>query len=156
MYTNLRTHAAVIDKFGAGNDKQAAARRAAWKLFEKAYTRGQRSRWWAFLTRKPNTLLQIPGHSRAAQRTTTAVVIPLAKIVGTAGRCQDFDADFNPLTGHTRDRWIGIAAARKQGAVLPAVELVQAGDQYYVRDGHHRISVARAMGQLDIEALIVN
>jgi hypothetical protein len=49
-------------------------------------------------------------------------------------------------------RWLRVAAARDQGKVLPPVVLVQVGDVYFVRDGHHRISVARALGQLDIEA----
>jgi hypothetical protein len=46
----------------------------------------------------------------------------------------------------------GIAAAWELGRELPPVELVQIGDFYFVRDGHHRISVARAMGQEHIEA----
>ena len=49
-------------------------------------------------------------------------------------------------------RWLGVAAARDHGKVLPPVVLVQVGGVYFVRDGHHRISVARALGQLDIEA----
>jgi hypothetical protein len=49
-------------------------------------------------------------------------------------------------------RWLRVAAARDQGKVLPPVVLVQVEDVYFVRDGHHRISVARALGQLDIEA----
>jgi hypothetical protein len=48
-------------------------------------------------------------------------------------------------------RWLRVAAARDQGKVLPPVVLVQVGDVYFVRDGHHRISVARTLGQLDIE-----
>jgi hypothetical protein len=51
-------------------------------------------------------------------------------------------------------RWLRIAAARDQGKVLPPVVLVQVGDVYFVRDGHHRISVARALGQQDIEAQV--
>jgi hypothetical protein len=76
--------------------------------------------------------------------------------VGSEGRVDDFDSAFNPLTAHTRDRWIGIAVARRQGTVLPPVELIQVGDVYYVRDGHHRISVAKAEGQAEIEARILH
>jgi hypothetical protein len=60
------------------------------------------------------------------------------------------------LKKHNCERWINIAVARDMGVVLPAVDLVQVGDVYYVRDGHHRISVAKAMEQLDIDARIVN
>jgi hypothetical protein len=49
-------------------------------------------------------------------------------------------------------RWLSVAAARDQDEVLPPVVLVRVGDVYFVRDGHHRISVALALGQLDIEA----
>ena len=48
---------------------------------------------------------------------------------------------------HTRSRWLSIAAARLNGQAIPAVELIKAGDTYAVRDGHHRISVARALGE---------
>jgi hypothetical protein len=84
------------------------------------------------------------------------VVVPLEKIIGTEGRGEDFDADFHPLKKHNRERWISVYAARQMGVILPAVELVQVGDAYYLRDGHHRISVARAMGQLEIDARIMN
>jgi hypothetical protein len=67
-------------------------------------------------------------------------------------RSNDFDRDFHPLQDHCKDRWLRVARARDEDKVLPPVVLVQVGDVYFVRDGHHRISVARARGQLDIEA----
>jgi hypothetical protein len=87
---------------------------------------------------------------------TGTEVIPIKKIVGTEGRSEDFDADFHPLKKHNRERWISVAVARQMDVILPAVELIQKGDEYYVRDGHHRISVAKARGQLEIDARIVN
>jgi hypothetical protein len=80
--------------------------------------------------------------------------VPIAQIVGSQGRCVDFDRDFHPLHDHNRERWLRIAAARQRGTLLPPVDLVQVGDLYYVQDGHHRISVARALGQLEIEARV--
>jgi hypothetical protein len=47
---------------------------------------------------------------------------------------------------------MSVAKARLQGATLPPVDLVQVSDVYFVRDGHHRISVAKALGQVDIDA----
>jgi hypothetical protein len=78
--------------------------------------------------------------------------VPIGRIRGSEGRCNDFDRDFNPLQRHTEGRWRSVARARWEGKSLPPVELVQVGDVYFVRDGHHRISVARASGQQDIEA----
>jgi hypothetical protein len=80
--------------------------------------------------------------------------VPIAQIVGSQGRCGDFDRDFNPLHDHNRERWLRIAAARRRATLLPPVDLVQVGGLYFVQDGHHRISVARALGQTDIEARV--
>lgn len=78
--------------------------------------------------------------------------VPIGQIWGSGGLSDDFDRDFHPLQDHCKGRWLRVAAARDQDKVLPPVVLVQVGDVYFVRDGHHRISVARALGQLDIEA----
>ncbi len=79
-------------------------------------------------------------------------VMQLARIVGSEGRSEDFDGHFRPQRTHNRERWIRVASAWLQGLALPAVQLVQVGDAYYVRDGNHRVSVARAFGQESIDA----
>ena len=81
--------------------------------------------------------------------------VPISQIRGSNGRSNDFDCDFNPLQDHNKKRWLSVAAARRQGKALPPVGLVQVGDVYFVCDGHHRISVARALGQQDIEAKVM-
>jgi hypothetical protein len=78
--------------------------------------------------------------------------VPMDQIQGSEGREHDFDLDFNPLQSHNMDRWVNVAVARQLGISLPPVELVQVGQIYFVRDGHHRISVAKALGQREIEA----
>lgn len=78
--------------------------------------------------------------------------VPICQIRGSEGRCDDFDADFRPLQSHSRGRWVSVAVAQLKGVTLPAVDLIQIGDVYFVRDGHHRISVGRAMGQEIIDA----
>jgi hypothetical protein len=78
--------------------------------------------------------------------------VPIRDIRGSEGRCDDFDASFRPLQKHNRSRWMGLAVAWQQGTVLPPVNLIRVGDVYFVRDGHHRISVARAFGQEHIDA----
>jgi hypothetical protein len=83
---------------------------------------------------------------------TGARTVPIDQIRGSQGRSRDFDPDFNPIQDHTKLRWLSIARARQNGTSLPPVKLAQVEDIYFVQDGHHRISVARAMGQQDIEA----
>jgi hypothetical protein len=81
--------------------------------------------------------------------------VPITQIQGSEGRSGDFDREFRPLQDRTRERWLSVAAARQQGKALPPVELIQVGPIYFVRDGHHRISVARALGQQAIEARVL-
>jgi hypothetical protein len=152
MYTGLQI--TTINYNGIG--EQAKARRYAAKLFDQVIGRATLSKIFGKLSGKDNRLRALSCQAIATSRTFRTVVVPLDKIVGTEGRSDDFDAKFRPLKQHNRDRWINLAAARYMGVVLPAVELVQDGDEYYVRDGHHRISVAKVMGQLEIDARVVN
>lgn len=78
--------------------------------------------------------------------------VEIESIRGSESRTEDFDQDFCPLQEHTRERWFSVARATLKGTPLPPVELVQVGSDYFVRDGHHRISVARALGQMAVEA----
>ena len=78
--------------------------------------------------------------------------VNLDRICGSMGRTGDFDHHFHPLDDRLRDRWIRVAMARSQDIPLSAVSLVQVGGCYFVEDGHHRISVARALGETAIDA----
>jgi len=82
-------------------------------------------------------------------------IVAVKAIRGSSGRSTDFDADFHPLNENTRDRWLNIATATIRGDPLPPISLVQIGDQYYVQDGNHRVSVYRAVGQEFVDAEIV-
>ena len=82
--------------------------------------------------------------------------VPLTQIVGSEGRSRDFDAAFGPAQTHSRTRWMRIAAAFLCDEELPPVSLIQVGDHYYVRDGHHRISVSRAFGRTEIDAIVIS
>ena len=81
--------------------------------------------------------------------------VPVQNIVGSMGRYQDFDGDFNPLRNSSRDRWERIAAAHMQGIMLPPVQLLKVGDGYLVRDGNHRVSVARHYGVETLDAEVI-
>jgi hypothetical protein len=96
----------------------------------------------------------LDGYRLCGQSQVGLRAVPLERIVGSEGRCRDFDHRFRPLRAHTENRWLRIAQARRQGITLPPVELIQVGDEYYVRDGNHRISVAWASGQTLIDALV--
>jgi hypothetical protein len=112
--------------------------------------------WSALIGRRhnlPNLYDMSKGTNGVQERAYAGLhPVPVAQIYGSEGRRADFDADFRPLKTYNRDRWVRVAVAHSQEVALPAVELVQVDDRYFVRDGHHRISVAKMMGQQEIEA----
>ena len=79
--------------------------------------------------------------------------VPLDQIVGSVGRYRDFTRTFLPRSDGLRERWASVEDRVKEGG-LPPVELYKVGDAYFVRDGNHRVSVARAQNVPDIEAFI--
>ena len=81
--------------------------------------------------------------------------IPLDAIVGSIEphRAAQFDSDFRP-SAPTRRRWPSVWLAEERGAVLPPISVAAIGDAYAIRDGHHRVSVARARGALSITAQV--
>jgi hypothetical protein len=82
--------------------------------------------------------------------------IPVAAIAATVepGRARLFDHCFRPRAA-ARGRWQRVWLAEDRGAVLPPISVVSVGDgAYAVRDGHHRVSVARARGALTIDAVV--
>jgi hypothetical protein len=81
-------------------------------------------------------------------------VVPLDAIVGTVDRNVDFDRGFRPTSPRLRSRWERINAAQRRGETMPPVSLYKVGDLYFVRDGHHRVSVAKAFGRKDIDAYV--
>jgi hypothetical protein len=128
-------------------------------LYSRARNRGRQGQVWSTLTgrsRRLLTLAEIEATSTVHARRYAGIrAVPIGQVRGSQGRSNDFDREFNPLQDHNKRRWLGVAAARQRGKALPPVELVQVGDVYFVRDGHHRISVARALGQQDIEAKVM-
>ena len=86
------------------------------------------------------------------QRSLGQRVIPLECIVGSVDRTRDFDRGFRPTSERTRPRWERIAQAHHRGEALPPIDVYKVGDLYFVKDGNHRVSVARALGHTDIDA----
>jgi hypothetical protein len=81
--------------------------------------------------------------------------IPLDAISGTLepSRAAQFDPDFRPAP-IARSRWQRVWLAEERGTPLPPISVVPVGDAYALRDGHHRVSVARARGALTIDAAV--
>jgi len=79
-------------------------------------------------------------------------VIPIEQIDGSVDKVRDFDPKFRPRSGDSRRRWERIAEAARRGEPLPPIDVYQIGEMYFVRDGHHRVSVFRALGLHEIEA----
>ena len=96
-------------------------------------------------------LIGAPRHD-AAFRTRE---IPLEAITGTLepSRASMFDGDFRPARA-AGSRWQRVWLAEQQGHPLPPISVLPAGDGYVLRDGHHRVSVARARGALTIDATV--
>lgn len=82
--------------------------------------------------------------------------VPVNKIVGSEGRYRDFNKRYLPRYEYLRRRWTSIDMAHLQDVVLPPIKLYEIGGLYFVRDGNHRVSVARMQGVLDIDAEVVS
>ena len=137
-------------------DPGIAAVSRAVSRYHSLVLRAHLRRLWASITRSSVRLLDLDGVRRS--RTVEGIfdlgcaTIAVERIRGSECRVCDFDDAFLPLNETTRQRWVSVYAARLCGDSLPAVSVVQVGDIYYVRDGHHRISVARVLGEEYIDA----
>jgi hypothetical protein len=106
-----------------------------------------------------NTMLPfedvVAAYGYVSERDLGLQLIDLDTIVGSVGRGQDFDRSFRPLTSRVRPRWERIAAAHRRGEAMPAIDVYRIGGLHFVRDGHHRVSVARQLGLDKIEAHVI-
>ncbi len=80
--------------------------------------------------------------------------IPLKSIVGSVGRYQDFTRDFLPKRDSDEERWVGVKTAVDQMVGMPPIEVYQINDAYFVKDGNHRVSIARQLGVDTITAYV--
>lgn len=81
-------------------------------------------------------------------------VITLDSIVGSVDRQREFDRRFRPTSGQVRERWQRLALAQRRGESIPPIEVNRVGDMHFVIDGHHRVSVAHALGLKTIDAYV--
>jgi hypothetical protein len=132
------------------------------KDFHRALLKASLRRWKSRLRRNPahGHLLSFDEAKGALEGWSQANLpgirtVEVEKIAGSVGRCRDFDGSFLPLKVSMSDRWSRIDRAYHRGDELPAVSLYKIGDAYFVRDGNHRVSVARYHGVVAIDAEVV-
>jgi hypothetical protein len=82
--------------------------------------------------------------------------VEIDKIVGSEGRYKDFNREFLPRHDKLMRRWMRVDMAHYQNITLPPIKLFEIGGVYFVRDGNHRVSVARSQGAEYIDAEVIS
>jgi hypothetical protein len=141
-------------------DLETSAKNQAQSLYTGILARGKTKRLRNFLKGRSVELLNLDFVVKSiclGNRHYSGVQsVDINKIRGSEGRSKDFDISFRPLLKNHAQRWQRVATARLENKPLPPVELVQVGNTYFVKDGHHRISVSKALGEEFIDAVIVS
>jgi nucleotide-binding universal stress UspA family protein len=131
----------------------------AHRKFDQARRQGTVERLVALLRGKPDDLLSFDDVQRKLglhiTRERGTQQTPLDQIVGSVGKYRDFTRAFWPKSEKLRERWKWLYVAAHDFRGLPPVDLYQVGEVYFVKDGNHRISVARALGSKTVEATVV-
>ncbi len=91
---------------------------------------------------------------RAGERSLGLKTIRLESIVGTVDSTRNFDRRFRPTSNLVRERWERLALAQRRGEAIPPIDVYRVGDLHFVIDGHHRVSIAIAMGTKTIDAYV--
>ncbi len=127
--------------------------------FSKLRQRAFIEEWLSFFTGRSNHLLPFEEVRQSLQLQDAAYKglreIELDKIIGSTGRYRDFTRTFLPKNNTTQERWRRVDAVAHSEQGFPPIEVYQVGDVYFVRDGNHRVSVARAHGAATIEAEVI-
>ena len=143
----------IFDNF---DTSEIDKRQSIWHEFQRMHKRAVLDNVRSYFTQERNDLLlldEVRRNVRLLSRSDAGIqTVMIENIVGSENRSKDFDRNWQPLKESHRERWMNIAMARTNDVGLPAVDLVKIGDAFFVRDGHHRISVASLYGQLEIEA----
>ena len=124
--------------------------------FSALRTRARRDVLWSKLTGRNFSLATLPKdvqHNNPNKKLLGIREIRIDQIIGTLNRSSDFDHEFRPLKKHLLNRWVNTFIRLNRDEWSPIV-VHKIGEQYYVEDGHHRVSVARSAGMIFIEAKI--
>ncbi|WP_245593106.1 transcriptional regulator [Deinococcus frigens] len=112
----------------------------------------------AILRRQPNELLPFDWVKHLAplgEHSLGVQAIEVSHIIGSVDRYREFDRHYLPKEKHLDERWIGVRSAQLQGKELPPIQVYKVGELYFVKDGNHRVSVARRQGQAYIDAHVI-
>jgi hypothetical protein len=125
------------------------------RAHRRAFLRAVRSH----ILRQPNSLIpyrDIRDRITMERETYRGMQeVPVGEIVGSVDRFRDFDRAFFPKQRHTANRWKSIDRAYHGDVRLPPIQLYKVGDVYFVKDGNHRVSVAREHGVQFIDAEVI-
>ncbi len=126
--------------------------------FSSAYQKGFWRSIFNWLQNKNNELLpyeEVLKHIPMRGQNYVGVrQIETDQIIGSVSRYHDFDRAFLPRQTHTRSRWESIDRAHFKQIILPPIEVYKIGDAFFIKDGNHRVSVAREKGQAFIDAYV--
>jgi hypothetical protein len=126
--------------------------------FSRAYQKGFWRSIFSWIKNKNNELLpfdEVIKHMPIRGQNYIGVKqIETDKIIGSVSRYHDFDRVFLPKQTHTRSRWESIDRAYFRQVVLPPIDVYKLTDYYFVKDGNHRVSVARERGQTFMDAYV--
>ena len=132
---------------------------AAVERYVQSARRAEINDYWARITGRNCSLLKFED---VANRLHIRQHIPaghqmvlLTDIVGSVGRHHEYTRGFYPRKTVLQDRWVMVDVTLNSLRGLPPVELYKVGDAYFVIDGNHRISVARANENTDVEAVVI-
>ncbi|NMB68161.1 MAG: DUF4032 domain-containing protein [Chloroflexi bacterium] len=137
----------------------AAVSNTARSDFDQALRKGFWRSFFSWFNGKDNRLLPFDEVRRLlpyqGQHYLGMRMVPLRQIIGSVGRYQDFDRAFLPRRSELGSRWVRIDMAHLQDVILPPIEVYKIGEAYFVKDGNHRVSVARERGQTEIDAYVI-
>jgi len=129
--------------------------------FLRARRRQVMSRLAAWLRREPDDVnIMLPFHEvvdalgMVTEKRLGLQSVRLDSIVGSVDRTRDFDRRFRPTSGRVRERWQRLALAARRGENVPPIEVYRIGELHFIIDGHHRVSVAHALGLSVIDAYV--
>lgn len=139
------------------NTLEVISRQVAEDRFNRLNQQARLANVWNRLTGKPGTLLSfepersqlngVTGLDRGVRE------IPVESIVGSVNRSAEYDRQFRPLNPALKSRWINVHVLSEYRGWEPVI-VHKIGDDYFVEDGHHRVSVARHSGLAYIEAQV--
>jgi hypothetical protein len=161
MFENRITPFNDFETPGSGSSRNVFAHpyNTALSRFKSSILQGKISRLKSRIMHCPSWLYDLndlkPDLSLRGSFYAGIQVVPICSIIGSEGKTSDFDMGFHPIKEAARERWVGMAMAYLSRLPLPPVQLIQVGDAYFVRDGHHRISVSRAFGQTNMDAEVI-